>query len=474
VSRAARRWAPLLLAALLAGCGPGPRARLEPLPTLHLEPLTKPVARRVSLERERIETLLADPHSTDADLAEAFGDLGTLAFATELIRPGMVCYRNAERLAPHDKRWPYYLGHLGRFSGDVEQSLRGFERALELDPDDRATLFHLGELYLDLERLDDAESIYRRAMALGDPSGSVGLGFVFLERDDFAAAREQFESALARVPDAGRLHYHLGMILARLGDMEGARAHMAQQGPGLPRPADPPMDAVLALREELRTVRSVDDLREAGAADSGDPAARLRLGTALANEGKLDEAEGHFRAALQMGGDPQLVRTANLNLGFLLDDRGSPDEAAGYYARVLEHDAPTGGPAAYLELARTLLQTRRFVSARRVYERGRQALPTDATIANAYAMLLATCPDDTVRDGPAALGLASSLFSAMKNGPQAATLAAALAENGRFEEAAKLQRGALAEAEKLGRPDLTPRLREHLALYESGRPLRLP
>jgi hypothetical protein len=51
----------------------------------------------------------------------------------------------------------------------------------------------------------------------------------------------------------------------------------------------------------------------------------------------------------------------------------------------------------------------------------------------------------------------------------AETLAMALAEAGRFEEAVKLQRELLHQAEERGDAQSAARLREHLGLYEGGR-----
>jgi tetratricopeptide (TPR) repeat protein len=233
----------------------------------------------------------------------------------------------------------------------------------------------------------------------------------------------------------------------------------------------------------------------------------------LANEGKLDEAEEHFRAVLRLDTNSERKQSANLNLGYLLEERGFHSEAVEHYTRVIElgSERPEtlelssrarlrlteallelgkpeeaephyralleSGPqesSVYVTLANALSKGSRFGSARWVFERGREALPQDATIASLYARFLATCPDDTIRDGPAALQLASGLFSAHRSGPHATTLAAALAENSRFQEAANLQRAAIAEAEKLGRADLAEKLRQHLTLYERGQPLRQP
>ena len=56
MTAAARRCTLVLLATLLAaGCGPDPRTLLEPLPSMSLESFEKPVARRLSEARARID-----------------------------------------------------------------------------------------------------------------------------------------------------------------------------------------------------------------------------------------------------------------------------------------------------------------------------------------------------------------------------------------------------------------------------------
>ena len=52
------------------------------------------------------------------------------------------------------------------------------------------------------------------------------------------------------------------------------------------------------------------------------------------------------------------------------------------------------------------------------------------------------------------------------------TLAAALAETGRFSEAARTAQEALELARAAGQPDLAERLKDELKRYEAGLPLR--
>jgi tetratricopeptide (TPR) repeat protein len=103
-----------------------------------------------------------------------------------------------------------------------------------------------------------------------------------------------------------------------------------------------------------------------------------------------------------------------------------------------------------------------------------QALELDP--ANPYALhtlawLLATCPDDKIRDGPRALKLGQRL-AALGDTPWHRTpLAAALAETGDFAEALRLQRELLAEIEAKGTdPGVERAAREMLRLFEQGKP----
>ena len=87
----------------------------------------------------------------------------------------------------------------------------------------------------------------------------------------------------------------------------------------------------------------------------------------------------------------------------------------------------------------------------------------------------ATAPDHALRDGSQALEVARQLVSDT-GGAQPAyldTLAAAQAEVGDFEAAVESSRAAIARFDASGRrAEMPPAFEEHLALFESGRPVR--
>ena len=90
------------------------------------------------------------------------------------------------------------------------------------------------------------------------------------------------------------------------------------------------------------------------------------------------------------------------------------------------------------------------------------------------ARLLATASDDTVREGRLALELAEKLLEETRSAVHAETVAMALAETGQFDDAIRLQRSLIAQAEAEADSRYVDRLRENLSRYEKGEPSRGP
>jgi Flp pilus assembly protein TadD len=96
--------------------------------------------------------------------------------------------------------------------------------------------------------------------------------------------------------------------------------------------------------------------------------------------------------------------------------------------------------------------------------------PKNAEAHNARAWLLATRPDDKLRDGKLALNSARRLceLSDWKDASYIDTLAAAYAEVGDFEKASQHQRQAI----ELATPELRAPLQDRLELYQDKKPYR--
>ena len=93
----------------------------------------------------------------------------------------------------------------------------------------------------------------------------------------------------------------------------------------------------------------------------------------------------------------------------------------------------------------------------------------------ALAWILATSPDDGVRDGLRAVRLAErwlSMPETQRDGRRLDILACAYAEAGRFEEAKHTADRAIAMAREADKPDLTAAMTARLELFKQGHPYR--
>ena len=93
---------------------------------------------------------------------------------------------------------------------------------------------------------------------------------------------------------------------------------------------------------------------------------------------------------------------------------------------------------------------------------------------HALARLLASAPDDRIRDGQRAMTLVEELLAEQQSFALGETAAMALAEMGLYNQAAAVQRDVMAAAREAGLADAVRRMTDNLALYEAGRPCRTP
>lgn len=93
----------------------------------------------------------ADPDFKAGELA-----VRRQAWAEVVTRMGAVVQRNAR----HADAWNY-LGYAYRHLGEMDKSFSHYERALQIDPDHRGAREYLGEAYLQVGKVAEAEAQLR-------------------------------------------------------------------------------------------------------------------------------------------------------------------------------------------------------------------------------------------------------------------------------------------------------------------------
>ncbi len=517
----ARCVAAVLIAAAIVsqGCSRGSPPEVVPLSLPDLTGMAPPVQSQVREAYNRLQQALADTRKTNSEQAAAYGELGKLFLAAESYDEAERCFVNASALSADDYRWPYYLAHVYRLEGQPVRAAVFFERTLAVHPDDVAALVWLGDMYLDQGRPDDAAARFARVLSLQPRVAAAhhGLGRVALARHDPAAAIEQLEAALALDRRATAIYAALAIAYREAGKPELASARAEQRGDGEVGPPDPLMQEVADLlrspvvyerRGERALARndfagSVSAFRQGLELDPDSLSLRQKLGSALwlvgdatgavaqfdellrrspdyapahyslgvvaLSRGETDAAIERFSRAVRA--DPTYLQ-ARLQLANTLRLRGRFEPSLREYAEVIKEDPRVG--EARLGEALALVRLSRFDEARARLTEAARLLPDRPEFVNALARLYAAAPDARIRNGERAIQLAQQLMQRRQTLSSREAMAMALAEAGRYDEAARWQRETIGMAQRAGARDVIPMLAEDLHRYEQRQACRTP
>jgi len=195
-----------------------PKANLVAVHLPDLTTLEPEVREHLKSLQNSLAATLKDPKQ-EGTLSEAYGTTGEIYQAYSLMSPARECYLNASRLAPKDFRWTYLLGRLDQQEGRVDGAIKSYQLARDLRPDYVALAINLANLYLQLNRLEDAEASFKSALSIDKTNAAAyyGQGQVALSRRNFAAAIDYFEKTLVQLPDANRVHLLPRNGLSRFG-----------------------------------------------------------------------------------------------------------------------------------------------------------------------------------------------------------------------------------------------------------------
>jgi len=252
---------------------------------------------------------------------------------------------------------------------------------------------------------------------------------------DYEAAAREFRKTVEESPESVGARVNLGSALGQLGDRIGA----------------------------------IHQFRQALEIDPESFAARYNLGVLLTLEGKPAEALPHLTRAVELQpGDGEAWR----ELAEVLVRAGRPEDALAAYTRasgILPYD-----PDTRLGEVQLLVDLGRYGEAGQRLEESWAVAPREPRIVNGYARFLAAAPDPALRDAERALALATQLMEAQPTAAHAETLALALAEAGRCEEAAEWQERALQAFRQAGDEARLPGVEVALARYRAGAPCGAP
>jgi tetratricopeptide (TPR) repeat protein len=328
-------------------------------------------------------------------------------------------------------------------------------------------------------------------------------GGVLHKQGRLDAAIAQYRESLRLHPANAEVNDSLGCALLEQGKLDEATVHLRRAIQINPQLASAYNDLGQALAQQGRNAEAVTQYETALQLDPALPDAHNNLGNALFAQKKYADAELHYRAALRLR--PGFV-PAHHNLGLVLAARGRTNEAVAEFSaglKIQPDHVPTQHALAelFLRQGRNAEAIRCFETIVRQQPRNAEArfrlgvlraaegqtaeglrqlreavrLRPDAVPAlNELAWRLATHPDAQFRDATQAVKLAGRAVALTRTNDAAVldTLAAALAEAGRFDEAGQTARQAARLAESARQPELASQIQKRAVLYQSRRPYR--
>ncbi|MEN8761703.1 MAG: tetratricopeptide repeat protein [Thiogranum sp.] len=475
---------------------------------------TERVAREaISRTRTQLADLLQDGTSDDTKLAEGYGELAALYQLFNIDSAAALCWENARSLQPADFRWTYYAGYLALTTGQTEKALQLLLRAGKLNPDYRPLDLRLGQLWLDADQLDKAETALKKA------AGEAGLraaalyylGQIDLLRHNYQSAEEHLSEALRINPQASEVHYPLAQAYRHLDKQELAREHLARFKQKTPD-ADDPLVAELktvlqtshwdfrlgmqAIMEQKDYEAAIEHFRKGLEIDPDNLAARVSYARALYLGGQPDASETQLNNVLAK--DPQQI-LANFFLAVLWESRDKPEKAAAQYELILALEPEHEG--AHFYLANLLFHQGRFREAaaqyraalaanseipparmlevvalhraghadsdiaRELEQRVRQ-FPDQSELKYALIRLRSLSKDPGVQDSFQALTLANELAPKQPIPPNIEALALAAACDGQYQQAARLQQQVIDMVNWMVPAEKLQDLENTLAAYE--------
>ncbi|HEX8151198.1 MAG TPA: tetratricopeptide repeat protein [Pyrinomonadaceae bacterium] len=235
--------------------------------------------------------------------------------------------------------------------GRLEEAERQLNEVLKGAPEDAAALNLLGALRAKQGRLDEAETLFARAVGRdgGLTSARMNLAHLRLLKGEPEKAAAELREVLRLEPSNAEAGHRLAWLLLRQGKLDECIA-LAESLKGTPA-ASAPLFAVLGdahLRKgDARA--AVSALQKAVELDPAEPAYHFALGSAWLKQQRpdLDAAEPSFRRFLKLRpGDAQ----GQLHLGYVLLKQKRHAEAREWLEKIVRANAGTPETFYYLGL----------------------------------------------------------------------------------------------------------------------------
>jgi tetratricopeptide (TPR) repeat protein len=366
----------------------------------------------------------------------------------------------------------------------TDEAKRGadFDAAVALVPEKPDYYRVRAQYHYGLDKFDEALADVDKALQLQpDQPATIELrGLILLGLKQYDEALSAFSKASELAPEAVLPHQHLGEVYRQQGDLKKS---VQQLSKALELEPDDPATLLLRANVQYQLGETDAALKDVDAAIKAQPqllVAHLLRAEILASTNHVDEAIANLEKLLPLA--PNQTKLLEPLATFYLVG-GQPRKSIETFSKIIELEP--GNFRAWRFRGDANLNIGKHPEAVADFEKALALDGDDDGLLNNFAWVLATSPDDKVRDGKRAIELATKAAELTSyNVPHIlSTLAAAFAETGDFETAKKWSAKAVEisqqeldaakdDEERKRLEETNKDLKKELANYEAGKPTR--
>ena len=220
--------------------------------------------------------------------------------------------------------------------GMLDEAVREFRRAIELDPDSAHAHDNLATVLTEKKQYREALSEYLKAIALEPDAPTAHYNLAcFLAAHGAEMAIGEYKEALDLDPDYPDAWVNLGLTYVEQGETDQAIASFRKAIEQSPHDAFPRHELAVLLMDEEDFREAIQQLKEVIRLDPAHFEAHLDLGICFAQKGFYAEAEKAYAQARELEPDDLLLAYNSAAL-FALWDR--VDDALGFLDQAIRQD----------------------------------------------------------------------------------------------------------------------------------------
>ena len=351
---------------------------------------------------------------------------------------------------------------------DLEQAEPVYETLIRREPNRAVHFERRAMLWSSRGDMTKANADYERAIQLGSKNPTVYLnrGIHQSTSGDFEQAVADYDRAIELGMTDAYIYVNRGVARYALGQFDEAITDFDQAiGDGV-KGFSVYINRAAAKLAAGQEVLAIDDLNEAVRLEPKNPTGYYERARAWQQLDKLDQAIADYGKALEL--DAEFV-PAYGGRGFVWFLKGESEKAIADFDQLIQRQPQAA--VAYNNRGFNKQELGRYAEALADFRQAIELAPKYLLAYQNAAWLLATCPDDEIREGRAALEIAQKaheLSDSESTGVMKA-MAAAYAENGEFEKALAWQTKVVELATEDERADE----QQLLDTYGSEKPYRM-